>query len=139
MAWGFVAPQSQIAADMLLRRASPQAILGATKHQLYARHHTRAETTTGRLGQKFDERLLPSWEGSGVGCVESEGTSCEDASSDQPRQCAHGADDSVDQLSTSKVQCPTTNQQHPGSNEQASCLSLVRRPTSPKLLERGRG
>jgi len=40
MAWGFVAPQSQIAADMLLRRASPQAILGATKHQLYARHHT---------------------------------------------------------------------------------------------------
>ena len=41
MAWGFVAPQSQIPADMLLRRASPQAILGATKHQLYARHHTR--------------------------------------------------------------------------------------------------
>ena len=40
MAWGFVAPQSQIAADMLLRRASPQAILGATKHQLYAGHHT---------------------------------------------------------------------------------------------------
>src|SRR5437870_2994147 len=40
MAWGFVAPQSQIATDMLLRRASPQAILGATQHQLYARHHT---------------------------------------------------------------------------------------------------
>ncbi len=48
MAWGFVAPQSQIAAHMLLRRASPQAILGATKHQLYARHHTR---TTGKLTQ----------------------------------------------------------------------------------------
>src|SRR2546430_17710633 len=29
MAWGFVALQSQIPADMLLRRASPQAILGA--------------------------------------------------------------------------------------------------------------
>src|SRR6266550_4683801 len=40
MAWGFVAPRSQIAADMLPRRASPQAILGATKHQPIARHHT---------------------------------------------------------------------------------------------------
>ena len=40
MAWGFVAPRSQIAADMLPRRASPQAILGATKHQRIARHHT---------------------------------------------------------------------------------------------------
>src|ERR1043166_2827489 len=28
MAWGFVAPQSQIAADMLLRRASPQGHFG---------------------------------------------------------------------------------------------------------------
>src|SRR5947208_11553470 len=45
MAWGFVAPQSQIAVDMLLRRASPQAILGATKHQLYARHHTSSKLT----------------------------------------------------------------------------------------------
>ncbi len=42
MAWGFVAPRSQIAADMLPRRASPQAILGATKHQPIARHHTSA-------------------------------------------------------------------------------------------------
>src|SRR5207244_6790270 len=41
MAWGFVARRSQIAADMLPRRASPQAILGATKHQPIARHHTR--------------------------------------------------------------------------------------------------
>src|SRR5262249_50439934 len=30
MAWGFVVPQSRIPADMLLRHASPQAILGAT-------------------------------------------------------------------------------------------------------------
>src|SRR5439155_15088544 len=40
MDWGFVAPRSQIAADMLPGRASPQAILGATKHQPIARHHT---------------------------------------------------------------------------------------------------
>ena len=40
MAWGFVAPRSQIAADMLPRRVSPQAILGATKHQPIVRHYT---------------------------------------------------------------------------------------------------
>src|ERR1043166_8014328 len=43
MAWGFVAPRSQIAADMLPRRASPQPILGATKHQLFVRHITRLQ------------------------------------------------------------------------------------------------
>jgi len=40
MAWSFVAPQSRIAADMLLRRAWLQAILGATEHQLFVRHIT---------------------------------------------------------------------------------------------------
>src|ERR1043166_5175232 len=45
MAWGFVGPRCQIAADMLPRRASLQAILGATKHQRIARHHT------GRIGR----------------------------------------------------------------------------------------
>src|SRR6266545_1590172 len=49
MAWGFVAPRSQIAADMLPRRASPQAILGATKHQPIARHHTRTSFATGAV------------------------------------------------------------------------------------------
>ena len=40
MACGFVVPRSQIAADMLPRHASPQAILGATKHQPIVRHYT---------------------------------------------------------------------------------------------------
>src|SRR5437899_10377719 len=43
-AWGFVAPRSQSAAAMLPRRALPQAVLGATKHQPIARHHTRRST-----------------------------------------------------------------------------------------------
>src|SRR5216117_1959208 len=57
MAWGFVAPRSQIAADMLPRRASPQAILGATKHQPIAGHHTRPTQT---LFPRFEIRVEDS-------------------------------------------------------------------------------
>ena len=39
MALGFVASRSQVHGDMLPRRASPKAILGATKHQPFRRHY----------------------------------------------------------------------------------------------------
>ena len=41
MALGFVASRSQVHGDMLPRRASPKAILGATKHQPFRRHYPR--------------------------------------------------------------------------------------------------
>ena len=41
MALGFVASRSQVLGDMLLGRASPTAILGATKHQPFRRHYPR--------------------------------------------------------------------------------------------------
>src|SRR5512134_1801626 len=58
-ACGFVAPQSQSAAAMLLRRAAPQAKLGATKHQPFVRH-----CTSGRRGKTIPEPLVrnsPAW------------------------------------------------------------------------------
>src|SRR5216683_7382306 len=61
-AWGFVAPRSQSAAAMLPRRALPQAVLGATKHQPIARHHTSVSTLgwmpKGRQSRR-DGRVLP--------------------------------------------------------------------------------
>ena len=48
-AWGFVAPRSQSAAAMLPRRALPQAVLGATKHQAIVRHYTSPTFSTRGL------------------------------------------------------------------------------------------
>src|SRR5438477_12604045 len=49
-AWGFVAPRSQIATDTLPRRALPQAVLGATKHQPFVRHYTTHLRRAGSVG-----------------------------------------------------------------------------------------
>ncbi len=124
---------------MLPRRASPEPKIDATNVVVFMKRSTKvaaigtppkaqAETTNGRLGQKF-------------GFVESEGTSCGDANSDKRtgrrRQGAQGANNSVARLSTSKVQPPTTsNQQHPRANDQTR-PSLGRRPSS--RWERGCG
>ena len=52
MALGFVASRSQVHGDMLPRRASPKAILGATKHQPFRRHYTSKDIRSG--GKLFD-------------------------------------------------------------------------------------
>src|SRR5213592_2262961 len=60
-AWGFVAPRSQSAAAMLLRRALPQTVLGATKHQTIARHHTSASAKSIALARSRRNKLpMPS-------------------------------------------------------------------------------
>src|SRR5207249_10414339 len=60
-AWGFVAPRSQSAAAMLSRRALPQAVLGATKHQPIARHHISASAKSIALARSRRNKLpMPS-------------------------------------------------------------------------------
>jgi hypothetical protein len=61
MALGFVAPRSESLEAMLPRRASPKAILAATKHQPIERHYT------SWLEQ--DLARGPAWCATGVGAV----------------------------------------------------------------------
>jgi hypothetical protein len=68
LAWGFVAPQSQSAAAMLPRRASPQAKLGATNVTVFmfmttwkksVAGSTRRRTVAIELNSEAWDRLIP--------------------------------------------------------------------------------